>query len=398
MLIGGMSIHPAVAKPALQTLAQHRLVVADTVQATWQAPYIRDELHPLDLSIDHVLRSIEASRQPVAGVLTLNEHLATLTAAVAERLDVPSYGSRAAMTADDKWRLHQRLQAADCPTPPARLATGVDEAVAAAAGIGYPVVLKVRNRTEGRGVFLARSMPEAVAFSAEAVDQSRGGVVVEAYLPGPELTVICLTQAGHSSIVAVARTMTDFMPSATVLGHLVDAGDPARMSPPIAQAARGALSALGVRDGCSEVKLCLTPHGPVVIGVNSVAGGSLLAQTVQLASGADLVAECAATALGRPVGYPDQEYQSAVLEYVHAATTGRVRHLAVPKDLAGMPWAQQMGWLVAPEEQLIVRPKEAPARVGYVIVTSRDPRQSLALAHRARMGMRIDIEAIKLAA
>ncbi|MFG1755383.1 ATP-binding protein [Streptosporangium sandarakinum] len=398
MLIGGMSIHPAVARPALQTLALYDLVVADTVQASWQAPYIRDELHPLDLSIDHVLRSIAANRQPVAGVLTFSEHLTMLTAAVAERLDVPSYGSRAAMTAGDKWRLHQRLQAAGCPTPPARLAIGVDETVAAAAGIGYPVVLKARARTEGRGVFLAHSASEVVAFSAAAVDHPRGGVVVEAYLPGPELTVICLTQAGHSSIVAVARTMTDFVPSATVLRQLVDAGDPARTSPPVAQAACGALSALGVRDGCSEVKLRLTPHGPVVIGVNPVAGGNLLAQTVHLASGADLVAECAAAALGLPVGRADQEYQSAVLEYVHAPATGRVRHLAVPEDLTGMPWVQQMGWLVAPEEQLIFGPKEAPAPAGYVIVTSRDPRQSLALAHRARARMRIDIEATELAA
>ncbi|WP_433259187.1 hypothetical protein ACQPYK_49385 (plasmid) [Streptosporangium sp. CA-135522] len=216
-------------------------------------------------------------------------------------------------------------------------------------------------------------------------------------MAGPELSVICLTQGGHSSIVAVARTMTEFALAATVLWHLVDAGDPARMSPPVVQAAREGLAALGVRDGCSEVKLRLTLHGPVVIGVNPAAGGNLLAQVVGLASGADLAAECAATALGLPVGSPDREYRSAVLEYVHAPAAGTVRRLEASGDLAGMSWVEQMSWLVAPEDRLAFGAEEAPPCAGYVIVTSRDPQQCLVLAHRARATMRIDVEAVKLA-
>ncbi|WP_433259188.1 hypothetical protein ACQPYK_49390 (plasmid) [Streptosporangium sp. CA-135522] len=150
MLIGGMALRPAVTEPAVRALACRRLVVADTVQATWQRPYLSDELRPMNLSTEHVLRSISASRQPVAGVITFDESLAALTASVAEQLGVPGYGSSAAVTPGDKWRLHQRLQAAGCLTPHARLAGSLDEAVVAAAGIGYPVVLKPRMWSGGR--------------------------------------------------------------------------------------------------------------------------------------------------------------------------------------------------------------------------------------------------------
>ncbi|WP_329430947.1 ATP-grasp domain-containing protein (plasmid) [Streptosporangium sp. NBC_01495] len=396
LLIGGITAHSTSTESTLRALsASHPVVVADTAQATWQRPYLADELCPLTLTTKHVLRAITARGDAPAGVLTFDERLAPLAADVADHLDLPGYGHGATQVTGDRWRLYHRLHAVRCPTPRARLVATVDEAVIAAAGIGYPVILKPRFPSGGRGALLARSVLDVVlAYPSYTGEGGRaGGVIVQAYLPGPEISAVCLTQGGHSAIAAIARTVTHFTPAATVASQLVDAGDPARTDPALDQVVRAALAAAGIANGCSTVTVRLTRYGPMVIEVNLAAGDGVLAQLVRLASGTDLVAEAAATALGHPVGAADREYRSAAVTYIHAPGQGRIERLQTRDDLAGMPWVEQLCWQLREGDEVTFGDNAPPPRVGHAIVTGQDPVQCMRLAERINAGTRVILTA-----
>ena len=120
---------------------------------------------------------------------------------------------------------------AGLPVPPSVPATSVEEALEAAEGIGYPVIVRVSFNLGGGGSFIAWSRRELEEWLLRAFAQSGSGeVLVERYLHhwkeieyevvrdqyGNMVAVACLENAdpmgvhtGESVVVAPCQTLTD---------------------------------------------------------------------------------------------------------------------------------------------------------------------------------------------
>jgi hypothetical protein len=101
--------------------------------------------------------------------------------------------------------------------------------VVAAAATGYPVVIKARGLAGSIGVIRAAG-PAAVAaafVAAISVTFPGGpvGVLVEEYLPGPEISVDCVVADGACTITALACKQTGLDPFFEETGHTVHARD-----------------------------------------------------------------------------------------------------------------------------------------------------------------------------
>jgi cyanophycin synthetase len=105
--------------------------------------------------------------------------------------------------AGDKEMTNQLLRDVGIPSPRGALATDVEDAVAEAARIGYPVVLKPLDGNHGRGVCINLADEAAVRASYPiAVAASRGGaVVVERFVAGKDYRVLVV----DNEVVAVAE-------------------------------------------------------------------------------------------------------------------------------------------------------------------------------------------------
>jgi len=99
----------------------------------------------------------------------------------------------------DKWMASELLRAAGLPAPTNRLAETVEEARAAALGLGYPVVVKPIDRDRGEGVTVDVGDDEGLARAfATAHERSPGKrVLVERQAPG-----VC-----HRIFVAAGRLL-----------------------------------------------------------------------------------------------------------------------------------------------------------------------------------------------
>jgi biotin carboxylase len=247
-----------------------------------------------------------ATNEPVHGVLTWDEARILQAAKVAAALGLPGGDPDMVMRCRDKHLTRQALATAGVPQPRSILVTTVDEALTAAEEIGYPVVLKPRALAASLGVVRVDTPDELVAQFAFAHDTTVPGawryevvVLVEEYVPGPEISVDAAVHDGQVFPMFVARKEIGYPPYFEEIGHVVDAADQLLVDPEIVQIVQDTHAALGFTNGVTHTEVKLTPTGPKIIEVNARLGGDLIPYLGLRATGIDPGLAAAAVACGQ---------------------------------------------------------------------------------------------------
>ncbi|MEZ0089547.1 ATP-grasp domain-containing protein [Streptacidiphilus sp. EB129] len=142
------------------------------------------------------------------GVITFCEAAVITVAAVAEALGLPTIGVEAACASRNKYLMRQAHEKAGAPIPGFRLVESEQEALAAAADFGYPVILKPTMGAGSNFVFRVDNAEEMVRRYAQAaegittmfwslaepdgVDLGPQGLLVESFLDGKEYLIEAL--------------------------------------------------------------------------------------------------------------------------------------------------------------------------------------------------------------
>jgi biotin carboxylase len=139
------------------------------------------------------------------GVITFSESAVIAVAAVAEALGLPGIGVEAAVRSRNKLRMREAHQRAGAPIPAFRFVPRVEDALAAAADFGYPVILKPTMGAGSHHVFRIDT-PEEMALrfaqagegirsmfwvlsEADGLDLGPQGLMVESFLDGREYLI-----------------------------------------------------------------------------------------------------------------------------------------------------------------------------------------------------------------
>ena len=215
-----------------------------------------------------------------------------IAARVAERIGLPHpIDARTGAVATSKTR--QREAFAEAGVPHARAIDPRDPAVE------LPAVVKAPDRQGQRGLALVRSRAELEPALAAARSESRSGaVLVEQLVEGPELTVNAFSVGGRFVPLTVTDRLTAEPPAFGVaLAHVWPS---AHDTDEVADAARAAVEAVGIREGPSYTQVRLGVAGPVVMEVAARLGGGHDAELCEAATGVDLNGLAIEAALGRP--------------------------------------------------------------------------------------------------
>jgi len=105
--------------------------------------------------------------------------------------------------ASDKQLTKALLAEAGLPVPPGEMVAALGDALAAAAAIGRPVVVKPLDANQGKGVSIAVSGDAAVAAAFERARAFGPQVIVEAFVEGDDYRVLVV----GDQVVAAARRM-----------------------------------------------------------------------------------------------------------------------------------------------------------------------------------------------
>ena len=294
---------------------------------------------------------IMARTGPVAAVVAADSPMLALAAVVARRMGLPHNPVDAVIAAGDKAVQRRRWAAAGVAQPAFRVmpaGAAADAMAHAAAEVGWPCVIKAASLSASQGVLRADDPATAVAAArrvrqvmAVAGRPDHEPLLVEEYVPGPELSIDGLLTAGALTVTAMFdKPWTPEGPTFEETLLIT----PSRLSGPVLAAAVStaarAAAALGLTEGPVHAELRIDERGgrarPVMLELAARSIGGLCSRALRFPGGMSLEEMVLAHALGRPVTGRGDGRPSGVLMLpvprpgVLRAVEGRAEAAATP--------------------------------------------------------------------
>lgn len=238
--------------------------------------------------------------KPLRAVIGVDDETSVLAAMAQERLGLPHNPVEAVRAARDKHASRTRWAEAGLNGPRFRRIALRDGAEGWSTRVDYPCVIKPLGLSASRGVMRADDPPSFIAahrrirailqdpeVAAAGVDTEH--LLVEDYLPGPEVALEGLLEKGKLRLLALFDK-PDPLEGPTFEETLYLT--PSSLSPALQQAiaaeSRRACRALGLRDGAVHAEIRLVDGQPVVLEVAPRTIGGLCARTLRFGAGVRL--------------------------------------------------------------------------------------------------------------
>jgi len=265
---------------------------------------------------DASTRRVLARAGAVAAVVAADTPMLMLAAAIAEQMGLPHSPAEAVRNAADKARQRQRWTAAGVPQPRFEIvpaAAGAATIRRAAETVGFPCVVKAISLSASQGILRADEPAAAVTAAARirrvlaaAGRPDPEPLLVEEYVPGPELSIDGLLAGDSLTVTAIFDKPA--MPDGPTFEETLLV-TPSLLPGPVLAAAIGtagqAARALGLTHGPVHAELRVDERGrrarPAMLELAARSIGGLCSRALRFPGGTSLEELILATALGRPV-------------------------------------------------------------------------------------------------
>lgn len=233
--------------------------------------------------------------------------------------------------------------------------------------ITYPCISKPVDNAGSRGVMLIHShaeLKEAIGYSSS--NGRKGGVIIEEYLQGKEVSVEIMSIDGDVHVLQVTDKLTTGAPHFVEMGH----SEPSRLGEDnvekIRNLAKRAVKAVGIENGPAHVEIMLTENGPKMIELGARMGGdNITTHLVPLSTGIDMVKATIQVALGeKPDIEPKFEKGSAIRYFKEQfGMLSNIEGVSVAEQLEGVKQVT----LVKEIGDTVGEIGSSVDRIGYVI-------------------------------
>jgi hypothetical protein len=277
----------------------------------------RPVVHVSPEDVEGSVERIVARTAPVAAVVAADTPMLILAAAVAARMGLTHNPVDAVAAAGDKAAQRNLWAAARVAQPAFRVvpaAAGPDAVRQAAGEVGFPCVVKAVSLSASQGVLRADHPPAAAAAArrvrrvlAAADRPGHEPLLVEEYVPGPELSVDGLLTEGALTVTAVFdKPWTPEGPTFEETLLITPSRLPAPVLAEAISAAGRAARALGLTHGPVHAELRIDERAgeprPVMLELAARCIGGLCSRALRSGDGPSLEEMVLAHALGHHQG------------------------------------------------------------------------------------------------
>ncbi|MGC9666037.1 ATP-grasp domain-containing protein [Planosporangium sp. 12N6] len=300
-------------------------------------------------TVDGLLAAVESvSRgRRLRGVYTHCDYNLAIVAAVARKLGLPGLHPDAALRARNKLLARQACVAAGVPCPRFVHAVTLADALAAAADLGLPCVVKPLTESASTGVRLCQTTEEVAAHFSAIVSQpndARGqrrppGALIEEYALGYEVSVETVTVGGTTTVLGVTDKLLGPHPYFAELGDTFPSVLPEPVVTTLADTATAALAAVGHDFGAAHTEVKMTADGPRIIEINARIAGAEIATEIEAALGVPVLREVVTMHLGEVPDLTPVRRRGAATRYLMPPAAGvvsRVHGVALARRVPGV--------------------------------------------------------------
>lgn len=302
------------------------------------------------------------------GIMTLATDMPMRAVAyAAQKLGLVGISYDTAIKATDKGEMMKAFESADVERPWYHILRTPEELDGVIRKITYPCISKPVDNAGSRGVILIESSEElerAVRYSSS--NGREGGVIVEEYLRGSEVSVEVMVMDGTVHILQITDKLTTGAPHFVEMGH----SQPSRLSDEHIKAIRDlavkAVKSVGIDNGPAHVEIMLTDKGPRMIELGARMGGDCITtHLVPLSTGIDMVKATIQIALGELPDIEAKFEKGAAIRYMKE-TFGIIKNISGVDVARGMDGIKQIT-LVKSSGDTVGKIGSSVDRIGYVI-------------------------------
>jgi biotin carboxylase len=335
-----------------------------------------------------------AARTPLDAVVAVDDGGTRAAAVASERLGLRGNPPEAVDRARDKAAMREAFTAAGVPQPEYRVARNGDDVAALAAELGPPVVVKPLTLAMSRGVIRADD-PDAAAQAAtrirkilaDAGQDPAGRLMVERFVPGPEVALEGLLRNGRLEVLAVFDKPDPldgpyFEETLYVTPSRFDTA-------PVVRATADAAAALGLREGPVHAELRLGDE-PVVLELAARSIGGLCARSLRFGLGMSLEEIILRHALDLPLDVIIREDRAAgvmMLPIPHAGELREVRGVDEARALPGIGGVE----ITIPRGRQVVPLPEGDRYLGFIFAKADRPEQVESALREAHSRLEVEI-------
>ncbi|MFE2284384.1 ATP-grasp domain-containing protein [Streptomyces sp. NPDC059443] len=343
------------------------------------------------------VRAFLAGGGRVDAVATFHEGALHVAARVGAELGLPGNSPEAVRAMRDKFVTGRRLEAAGVPTPGTRIATTYAQALAAAAELGFPLVLKPQASGASQGVTKVVDEAELEAafhniagiYASDTFDEGgysvpnvarvyaypeARGVLIQEYVQGDEYAVDFVYGGGEYRLLAIHDKPYPFAEPYFIEGaYATPSLLPEEEQAGLVRTSVDALKALGATVGGAHVELRLTTSGPKIIEVNGRLGGTnaFVQESIRESTGVWGPREYLRAVLGEPVDFIVKPQPTpAGFTPVLADRTGELVGFEGVADAEALPGIVALRWMAGPGDHVVIKYPENPVSC-FVLVLAR---------------------------
>lgn len=327
------------------------------------------------------------------GIMTLATDMPMRSVAYAtQRLGLVGISYDTAIKATDKGEMMKAFESAGVDHPWYYILQTPNELDHVIREISYPCISKPVDNAGSRGVMLIGSRDElksAVRYSSS--NGRKGGVIVEEYLQGDEVSVEVMVIDGDVHIIQITDKQTTGAPHFVEMGHI----QPSRLDDDnvaaIKDLAARAVKSVGITNGPAHVEIMLTEKGPRMIELGARMGGDCITtHLVPLSTGVDMVKASIEIALGERPDIGPKFNKGSAIQYL------KERHGAI-KAVYGIDTAKnidgvRMITLTKNIGETLGEIGSSVDRIGFVIAQGADAESAIKCCEDAMRKINVIVE------
>lgn len=285
---------------------------------------------------------LEAARKhKIDGIMTLATDMPMrAVAAVATEMNLVGIDADTALKATNKAEMRKALQLGGVPIPKFYKVSNRDEYLDAVKQFNVPFIVKPADSSGSRGIFEVIDITDE-NLAKEAYEYchpySRSGdIVVEEYMNGPEVSVETLSVDDVCHVIQITDKLTTGAPHYVEMGHSQPTRLDRKTAHRIAEVARMANKAIGIKNGPSHTEIIVTSEGPKVVELGARLGGdNITTHLVLLSTGVNMVECCIKIALGEKPDLEKKWDKGSAIRYFK-------QHAGVVKNIDGIEEAKKI--------------------------------------------------------
>lgn len=325
------------------------------------------------------------------GIMTLATDMPMRSVAyAADKLGLVGISYDTAIKATDKGEMIKAFEAANVEHPWYYILSSLDDLETIGNNITFPCISKPVDNAGSRGVMLIHSRDElnqAVKYSS--LNGRNGGVIIEEYLQGSEVSVEAMAVNGTVNILQVTDKLTTGAPHFVEMGH----SQPSQLGKENVEAIKDlavrAVKAVGISNGPAHVEIMLTAKGPKMIELGARMGGDCITtHLVPLSTGIDMIKATIDICLGNIPDIEQKFNKGSAIRYFNISC-GKILNISGVDNATKLNGVYQISLYkqIGDEIKTI---DSSTDRVGFVISQGDNVKEAVNICERALC--EIDIE------